>query len=137
MIGISEALERLLPEVPDGLADWEFFDLNEIELLPLVSEGKLDLAGLIVAKRADIFGRPRSLTNYLYFTNRELFRVKGDPSETRSKPWFPGLMDQFKKWGFPARGSEPKLASLRGNGYGQNIEDSIPALRVQRSRAPF
>jgi hypothetical protein len=86
--------------ISTGLADWEVFDVNEIELLPLVSDGKLDLAGLIAAKRADAFGRPRSLMNYLYFTNGELFRVKGDPSETRSKPWFPRLMDRFKKWGF-------------------------------------
>ena len=99
MIVISEALERMIPTVPDGLAEWEFFDLNEIELLPLVFDGKLDLGGLIASKRANAFGRPRSLTNFLYYTDRELFRVNGDPSEVRSRPWFSRIINQAKGWG--------------------------------------
>lgn len=99
MIGISEALDRLMPVVPAGLTEWEFFDLNEVEFLPEVYQGKLNLGDLIAAKRADHFGRRRSVTNYLYHTNRELFRVKGDLRERPAQGWFSAIMTQAKEWG--------------------------------------
>jgi hypothetical protein len=101
-IGISEALDRQLPNVPEGLAEWDFFDLNEIEFLPVVFPGKLNLADLIATKRADAFGRPRSITNYLYYTDRELFRVKDDPQTRPPDPWFTAIQRQAAEWGLAA-----------------------------------
>lgn len=99
MIGIAEALERLLPAIPAGLTDWEFFDLNEIEFLPTGFPGNLDLAGLIAAKRASPFGRRRSLTNYLYYTNRDLFRVPDNGAAGQPAPWYAEIIAQTRAWG--------------------------------------
>jgi len=99
LIGLSEALDRLMPVVPEDLAEWDFFDLNEIEFFPEIYKGKLDLAGMIAAKKADPFGKPRSLTNYLYFTYPGLFRVEGDPADRPPSPWFLAIMAKAKEWG--------------------------------------
>jgi hypothetical protein len=99
MIGITESLDRMMPGVPNGLTQWDFFDLNEIEFLATAFPGDLNLADVIAAKRADEFGRRRSVTNYLYFKNRALFRVAGDPNERPAEPWFERIKAQLRAWG--------------------------------------
>ncbi len=99
MIGITEALDRLLPAVPAGLEEWEFFNLNEIEFFPQIYAGRLDLAGTIAAKKADPFGRPRSLTTYLYHAHPGLFRADENEMARRQNPWFAALINQARAWG--------------------------------------
>jgi hypothetical protein len=99
LIGLTEAIDRLLPSMPDGLTEWDFFDLNEIEMLDPAFNGTLDLAKLIADKKADPFGRPRSVTNYLYFTNRDLFRAKESLAAVTSDPWISAVQQQAAEWG--------------------------------------
>jgi len=99
LIGLTRIIDRLVPDMPDGLQDWEFFDVNEIEALPKIFPGTLDLAQLIADKRADAFGRPRSLTNYVYYRRRSLLRPRLSPQQMLRDPWIVQIVEYTKTWG--------------------------------------
>jgi hypothetical protein len=99
LIGLTRIIDRLVPEMPAGLSEWEFFDVNEVETLPKIFPGTLDLAHLIADKRADEFGRPRSLTNYLYYRRRSVLIPRPSAREALRDPWIVQIVEYAKKWG--------------------------------------
>ncbi len=102
LVGLTQMIETLVPVVPTGLSEWDYFDLNEVEALPSVFDGALDLSQLIVDKRSDYFGRPRSLMNYMYFRRRSLITGSRSREDILRDPWMVDVMAQVRAWGLRA-----------------------------------
>jgi len=102
VVGITNMLDELLPTVPEGLAQWEFVELSEMEVLPRMFGGELDIADLIENKLADEAGRRRSLTNFLWFRDRERLRDHRTEEEVLADPWFQEVLERAQSWGLRA-----------------------------------
>ena len=102
LLGIAKLIDEQVPAVPTGLQEWDYFDLNEIESLPKLFKGNLNLPQLIADKRSDVFGRSRSLASYLYFRKRQLVDAEPTHKAILDDPWFLEIIACTKRWGLGA-----------------------------------
>lgn len=102
LVGITQELDNLLPSVPEGLDQWEFFDLSEIETLPQMFDGDLDIGDLVERKQRDDAGRRRSLTNYIWLRERARLSDHRTDQERLDDPWFREILAKAQSWGLRA-----------------------------------
>lgn len=99
LVGISQELDAMLPSMPDGLDQWEFFDLSEVETLPQMFDGDLSIGDLVERKRRDEAGRRRSLTNYLWLRERDRLSDRRTDEDRLVDPWFQEVLARAQSWG--------------------------------------
>lgn len=102
LVGITQELDKLLPSVPEGLDQWEFLDLSEVETLPQMFDGDLDIGGLVDRKQRDDAGRRRSLTNYIWLRERSRLSDHRTDEERLDDPWFQEILARAQSWGLRA-----------------------------------
>jgi hypothetical protein len=103
-VGLSQAIDSLIPNAPPGVSEWDYFDLNEMEALPTLFRGNLDFGGLIAEKKGNPFGRSRCLINYLDYKDHSIL-LKEDRTEEKfqrelkeDSRW-KEIMQRIKAWG--------------------------------------
>lgn len=104
--GVNERLAALVPS-PRYLRAYDFFDLNEVEVLENAYAGSLDLFSLIIDKIADPRGRTRSLVNYLYHADRDRLRQQRSNEDILNDSWFQTVLATARSWGLPGDVAAP------------------------------
>ena len=95
---------------PKALRNGNIIELSEMEVLPRMFGGELDIANAIERKRADEAGRRRSLTKFFWFRDRERLRDHRTEEEVVNDPWIQAVLARAGSWGLRAEFQAPQSA---------------------------